>query len=321
MLTSPIDGKCHIGIDVSKASVDIHCLETGLSRQIPNTGAAIRKTFNVANNRLCGAFVVIDMAGGHERLACEILSACGIAVHRAQPYRVKSYIRACGQLAKTDRIDARLLAQYGQERRANLPLFQQHDRQQLELKALVQRRDDLVAMQTQEKNRLSAPAMPRSVARTCKAVLATLERQIKSLANQIDKLIAQHEATRSKAAILQNMPGIGPQTTRTLIALMPELGSMTERQAASLAGLAPRANDSGTRKGHRYVRGGRPAIRRAMFIAALSAARHDQCLKAHYQSLLKRGKKPIVAITAIARKLIVIANARLKELTQMPQLS
>lgn len=321
MLTYPTDGKCHIGIDVAKASLDIHCLETGSSRQIPNTRAAICKTFKVTTDSLCRAFVVIDMAGGHERLACEILSACGIAVHRAQPYRVKSYIRACGQLAKTDRIDARLLAQYGHERRANLPLFQQHDRQQLELKALVQRRDDLVAMQTQEKNRLSAPAIPRCVAKTCKAVLATLERQIKSLDNQIDKLIAHNEATSSKATVLQSMPGIGPHTTRTLIALMPELGSMTEKQAASLAGLAPRANDSGTRRGHRCVRGGRPAIRRAMFMAALSAARHDQRLKAHYQSLLTRGKKPIVAITAIARKLIVIANAKLKELTPMPQLS
>ncbi len=305
--------KWHFGIDVAKAHLDIHLAETGDRWQVANTARAIKTFVQTAGDRLAEAFITVDMAGGFERLSCDLLLAHGFAVHRAHPYRVKSFARACGQIAKTDTIDARLLALYGRDRRHDLALYQPHTAHQLALKALVERRADLVDMQTQEKNRLAAPTGNAAVVKSCRLLLATLKRQIKTIDTQIDRLIDQDARTRAKAKVLRAISGIGPQTTAVLIALMPELGDMTGKQAASITGLAPAANDSGTRRGYRPVRGGRPQLRKALFMAALSAIRHNKTLKAKYQNLIAKGKKPIVAIIAIARNLIVIANAKVRD--------
>ncbi len=305
--------KLHFGIDVSKDRLDIHCLEENKFWQIENKTATIKQFLKENTKQLQSAFIVIDMAGGYEKTACDLFITHSFSVHRAHPYRVKSYIRACGQLSKTDAIDAKMLAQYGKERKDKLTLYQSHSKHQLELKALVERRFDLIKMQTAEKNRLQAPTANSVIIKTCKAVIKVLQSQIKMLETKIDELIKSDEKTSLKAKVLETITGIGPQTIRSLIAIMPELGNMNAKQAASLAGLAPRANESGSRKGYRFIKGGRPLIRRIMFMAALVASRYDEKLSVHYQKMIKNGKKPIVAIIAIARKIIVIANAKIRD--------
>lgn len=313
MSNIPSQCKFHFGIDVSKDTLDIHNLETGQYWQLPNTPSSIKSFLGQERGDLAQAFVVVDMAGGYERYICDLFITRSICLHRAHPYRVKCFIRSCGQLAKTDKIDARMLARYGVERKHDLVIYQPLERHQQALKGLVERRFDLVNTQTQEKNRMQSPAANELVMRSCNALIKVIKMQIKHIEVEIDKLVRADEQNTQKAKTLAGLTGIGPQTTRTLIALMPELGTMTGKQAASLAGLAPRANDSGKGNAYRFIKGGRPQIRRTMFMAALSAVRYDENLSAHYQNMIKRGKKPIVAVTAIARKIIVIANARIRD--------
>ncbi|WP_133121961.1 transposase, partial [Pleomorphomonas carboxyditropha] len=227
--------------------------------------------------------------------------------------KVKAFIRSFGTLAKTDALDAEALARYGRDRWDRLSLFLPPEADRKMLTDLVARREDLVALKVAEQNRARAPA-GKLIKASCQTILRTVTREIKAIEEETRALIEKSPQLRAAFHQMRSLPGVGAITATALLAHMPELGSLQRRQAASLAGVAPHANDSGQFKGHRTMRGGRSEVRRLLFLAALAASHAKGPLREVYQRLVQNGKKPIVAIGALMRKIIVILNAKLRDL-------
>jgi transposase len=266
------------------------------------------------------AFVVCEATGGYEVRLLTALAAAGIQAHRADARKVKAFIRSLGTLAKTDTIDAKALARYGQERAADLARWQPPQAARAQLQAMVLTRRDLVADRTAYGNRLKAPGSDH-VARHLEAVIACLEAQIADLDHQIKILIENTKELNDAADALRSITGIGAITAAALMALLPELGTTDRRRIASLAGLAPHPKQSGGSDAYRRIRGGRPEVKCVLFMAALSASRAQGPLADAYDRLVQKGKKRMVAVIAIMRKIVVIANARIKKLNQKPSLN
>lgn len=296
-----------LGLDIAKENIVV-CDGASPARTIANDRRAIR-TFLKG----CGAdLAVCEPTGGHERRLLEECLRTGLPVHRADTLKLKAFIRSFGTLGKSDAIDAGKLAAYGRERWAILPLWSEPDRHQQRLQALVRRRKELVALKVAEQNRAAAPGA-RELAASFRAVLAVIVRQIGVLDAAITRLTAENAALRRRTAVCTRMDGIGPRTAAALIALMPELGALNRRQVAALAGLAPHPNDSGLTKGYRKMRGGRPDIAATLFMPALRAAAGKGEFAPFYKRLIGNGKKPILAIAAVMRKIIVTLNARIRD--------
>ncbi|RST85312.1 IS110 family transposase [Aquibium carbonis] len=298
---------CCLGIDVAKDS-----LTASNGRQaaatIDNSRSAIRAMLKKARPDL----VVCEPTGGYELLLLEECLKAGIACHRADTLKLKSFIRSFGTLGKSDAIDAAQMAAYARERWAKLSLWQAQDADERQLQVLVRRRADLVAFRVAERNRSRAPGA-KALAASFKAILAAIEQQIDKLEAAIAALVARSQSLRQRIAVCTAMNGIGLTCAATLIAQMPELGSLQRRQAAALAGTAPHPNESGTATGRRRQRGGRPQIRTALFMPALRAAAGRGEFASFYKRLVDNGKRPIVAIAAVMRKIIVTLNARLRD--------
>jgi transposase len=245
-----------------------------------------------------------------DRCVQRSLFAAGLPVAVVDPYRVRAFAKAQGLFAKTDRLDARVLAQFGPVMnpavRAPAPQVLE------ELGELVTARDGAVAEQTMLKNQ-SAAASTAFLRRQLKRRTAQLAKHIAALDGEIARLIAADPGLARRYAILTSIPGIGPVVAATLIAGLAELGSLTSKAAAMLAGLAPVANESGERQGVRVIWGGRAAVRRALYLAALTASRWNADLKAFYDRLLGKGKSAKLAIVAAARKLVVLANTLIRD--------
>lgn len=299
-----------VGIDVSKATLVVFDQSHHRLMSIDNNRASIAKLIASFDP---DTLVVCEPTGGHEAALVSELMAQGIACHRADTLKVQAFIKSFGRLAKTDAIDARALAQYGADRWKQLPLFKPKDEAQNQLAALVARREDLMAIKIAETNRMKAPGKNKTLARSFKTVLACVQRQIDRIDEEIENLIASSQALSRRKQICCSVPGVGDRTAIALLATMPELGTLTRRQAASLAGLAPHPRDSGTLKGYRKMRGGRPEVRKNVFMAALAGSRAKGPLSAFYQRLIENGKKPIVALSALMRKIIVILNAKIRD--------
>lgn len=255
--------------------------------------------------------VVCEAAGGYEAALLAALSQAGRHAHRADARKVKAFIRSLGILGKTDAIDARALARYGQERGDRLPLFRPRPQACIALHTLVTTRRDLVAQRVACAHRLAAPGSA-PVAAQLGRLLAALDAEIASLQADLDALVKANAPLDRAVASLRQIGGIGALTATALLALMPELGTLDRRKAAALAGLAPHPRQSGRTDAYRRTRGGRPEVKQVLFMAALSARRHNPVPKAFYERLVAAGKKPLVAITALMRKMIVIANAKLR---------
>lgn len=308
MHASPTMPSCFIGCDVGKSQIVFFDSQSGRSGTIsnqPDDLAAFAASLDP------DGLVICEATGGYESPLLAALYAAGRAAHRADARKVKAFIRSFGTLAKTDAIDARALARYGQERQATLPRWQPAEAQRATLQALVLIRRDLVAQRTACRNRLLAPGAD-PVRRYLGELEDCLEAQIKAIDLDIDRLLRQSRTLAGQAAILQSIAGIGPTTAAALLALMPELGSLGRRQAAALAGLAPHPRQSGSADRYRRLQGGRPEVKRVLFMAALSARTHNHTLKDFYTRLIANGKKPLVALTALMRKLIIICNAKLR---------
>ena len=299
-----------LGFDVAKDTIALFDSASGQTETMPNRPAAIRR-------RLAGLdgadLAVCEPTGGHEAALLQELLAANIPCHRADTLKLKAFIRSFGTLAKTDALDAQALARYGQERWTHLILFELPDADQQALCDLVTRRQQLVEMKVAENNRAKGARIANALKASCRAMLRTLNAQITRIERAIDALVAQSTALTETVARYRELPGIGPRTAQGLAAFMPELGHLSRRQAAALAGVAPHPSDSGTRRGYRSMRGGRPQVRAVLFMAALAAARAKGPLKAFYNRLIQNGKKPIVAIAALMRKIIVILNARQRD--------
>lgn len=301
-----------VGFDVAKDTITVFDTRRGQAKTIGNDRASVRR-YLASLEPYCLA--VCEPTGGFEAVLLAELAAAGIPCHRADTLKIKAFRRSFGILAKTDAIDAAALAHYGQERWSRLALFSPARNQQARLAALIARRQDLVALKVAETNRLKAPGL-NCIKASCEALLDAIVHQMAAIDAQINALIAAYSALRQRIEVCRTLGGVGPRTAITLAALMPELGALSRRQAASLAGVAPHPRDSGSLRGYRKMRGGRPAIRTALFMAALAASRANGPLRQVYLRLIKAGKKPIVAIAALMRKIIVILNAKIRDNTQ-----
>lgn len=308
MLSSANPSIRFLGCDVGKAEIVVFDATSKRSRSIVNETKSLTE---FAAGLDAGCFVVCEATGGYEGELLAALLAAGIRVHRADARKVKAFIRSFGTLGKTDRLDAKALARYGQERHAQLTPWQARDVERLRLQNLVLLRRDLVKDRQAYDNRRQAPgAGPMHV--HLDPLVQAFEERIEAVQTDIEALVAKCKPIARDCATLIEIEGVGMTSAVAMLALLPELGTTSGKQITSLAGLAPHPRQSGADDGYRRVRGGRPEVKRVLFMAALSASKHHPKLKLFYQRLVKAGKKPLAAIVAVMRKLIVIANAKLK---------
>ena len=300
--------KACVGVDVSKQHLDWTVGGSGAVTRTTNTAAGIRRL--VARLRgVEAALIVVESTGGYERALVEALAQAELPVVLVNPWRVRRFGEGLGVLAKTDPLDARMLALYGERAqpvRRPLPAPRQR-----EMTDLVRRRRQLIAMIVAEKSRLdTASAAVRS---DIQSLVKILERRVLKIDERIDAAIAADPEKASHRERLQSVPCVGPGIARALIVDLPELGSLGRRQIASLVGIAPFAKDSGKKTGKRRIRAGRSAPRTALYLAAMNGARFNPVLKEFYSRLIEAGKPPKLAFIALARKLLTILNAMLRD--------
>jgi len=303
-----------IGIDIGKVEFVVALHGNKKVKTYDNTPLGFKAFLKDFKQELPNSLVVLETTGGYETKLLLTLCDKKYNLHRAHTRKVKNFIRSFGNAAKTDALDAKALALYGFERQECLEIFTPVSENLSSLYELVHRRKDLKQMLVAEKNRAKAPKISVLIKNSCENMITLLNEQILLITQQIEALINSDPDFLARAEVLKTIPGIGNITAQDLLALMPELGSLTRRQAASLAGVAPRANDSGKFKGYRHTASGRESIKPILFLSAMAARNSHSPLKAFYDTLIARGKKKMVALTALMRKIIVIANARLKPL-------
>lgn len=295
-----------IGIDVAKGWLDVASAADARVARFPNDAAGVAAL--LAALPLTPRLVVLEATGGYERLVVATLQAAAIPVAVVNPLSVRHFARSTGKLAKTDVLDAQMLALFA-ERMQPAPRPQPTETSQ-ELAAVLARRRQLQEMQTAEKNR-RATVTPRLRPRL-EAHLDWLRDELAALDRELEQTVREDPAAQATATVLRSIPGVGPVTAITLVGLLPELGTLSRQQIAALAGVAPLNRDSGTRSGPRTIWGGRGAVRTALYMASLSAIRHP-AFKPFYRQLKQRGKPTKVALVAVMRKLLTIANALLRD--------
>jgi transposase len=302
--------ECFVGIDVSKAELEIGVLPAQPGWTVPNDEAG-RQALVERLRALNPTLIVLEATGGYEAAVAVELAQAGLPAVVMNPRQVRDFAKAAGQLAKTDRIDARVLALFGQRLRPQVrPL---KDEQSRELDALFVRRRQIVDMLTMEKNRLGQAS--KRVRKGIQAHIAWLEKRLDDADTELRNFIRATPVWREKDEILQSTPGIGPVAAVALLAQLPELGTLDRRKISGLVGLAPLNNDSGKHKGQRRIWGGRATVRAPLYMATLAAIRCNPAIKAFHARLIAAGKKPKVAIVACMRKLLTILNAMIKTMS------
>ena len=304
-------GQMFIGIDVAKDRLDVHVRPSGEAFSVARDGKGLDEL--VARLRQLGvALIVLEATGGFETTVAGTLCAAGLPLAVVNPRQIRDFARATGRLAKTDALDAAAIAHFAEAVRPDprpVP-----DAQARALGELVTRRRQIVEMMTAERNRrgrLTNRRMIKSVDR----LLGALQRELSDLEADLDDTIRGTPAWRETEDLLKSVLGIGDVTARTLIADLPELGTLDRKKIAALVGVAPFNRDSGTLRGKRTVWGGRANVRAALYMAALVASRHNPTLRHFYQRLLEAGKPKKVALTAVMRKLLTILNAIVRDQT------
>lgn len=296
-----------VGIDVSKKFLDIHVLPSGQGLRFPNTRAGIARL----SKRLLKYNpyrVAVEATGGYEQPVLAALFVSGLAACLINPLRIRQHAKSIGKLAKTDSIDASVIAGYISANHEHVRLFVL--RQEQALKALVARRRQLVGMRTSEKNRLDR-TRDSLIRADINTVIAALDRRVRRMDRQIAETIRSKAQWQTNNAIMRSVPSVGPVTASTLIAEMPEMGEANRKEVSALAGVAPFNDDSGEREGDKAISGGRREVRSVIYMATLSAIHHNPVIKQFYQRLKAKGKPTKVAMTACARKLLTILNAML----------
>lgn len=298
-----------VGIDVSKDRLDIAILPGGeafaVARDVAGLDALVARLGSLAPQA-----VALEATGGYETVVAATLAAAGLPVVVVNPAQVRAFGRAVGQRAKTDPIDAGLIARFAaMTRPAIRPL---PDEATQHLADLVARRRQIIQMMVSERQRLARATRPR-LRRSLDRLLAALQVELSEIDAAIGEDVRASPAWREKEDLLASVPGIGPTIARTLIAEMPELGRLDRREIAALAGLAPWTRQSGQWKGRSFIAGGRASVRAALFMGAFTAIRHNPPLKAFRDKLIAAGKPKLVALIAVARKLLTILNAILRD--------
>ena len=297
-----------VGIDVAKASLDIFAENTNQTWSVKNEpkqfAALIKRLQALAPQR-----IIVEASGGYETNLVVALASAGLPVCLVNPKRVRDFAKGIGQLAKTDQLDARVLAFFG--RVVAPPLYALETKEQQELAALTQRRRQLLEMLVSEQNRLETA--PPLIVKSLRQHIQWLEKQIASADEDLRQKLRETEIWRRQDELLQSVPGVGPVLAATCLAFLPELGRLTRGEIAALVGLAPYPDQSGPRDGKRHIYGGRADVRRVLYMASLAAARWNPVIKECYQRLRAAGKAAKVAYIACARKLLTILNAMMRD--------
>lgn len=296
-----------IGIDVAKHKCDAYFLQEKRHRRIAS------KEYHDFAQALAESrpdLVVMEATGGYERTLAGFLAAAGIPLAIVNPRQVRDFAKATNQLAKTDAIDARIIALFAEA--VNVEAKPLLDEETRALRDLMERRRQLVAMRVSEANREQQAANP-TVKHSIKSMLQAVDRQLTALDDELDDRIRKTPAWRESEELLSSVPGVGKGTARVLMSELPELGSMGRQEIAGLVGLAPLNHDSGKYRGTRHIRGGRSKVRAALYMAAVSASRFNPVISAFYRRLRDAGKPFKIAITACMRKLLVHLNAIMKK--------
>ena len=299
-----------LGVDVSKRHIDVALSEQDPVSRFDHDARGIAALVALATEANVDR-IIVEATGGYQTDLVAALAHAGLPVLVVNPRQVRAFARATGQLAKTDRIDAHVLARFAVA--VKPPLRRLNDEQADLLGALLTRRQQLIQMRTAEKNRLALAAA--SVKKNLKAHIQWLDRHLHDTDGDIRTLIRSSPLWREKDQLLESVPGIGETTAFALIGRLPELGTLNRKEIAALAGLAPFNRDSGTLSGKRIIWGGRCAVRQTLYMATISAIRSNPAIAAFYQRLKANGKPSKVAITACMRKLLTIANAVVRDQT------
>ena len=298
-----------VGIDVSKDWLDVAATGGAAAWRVANSLGGLDGL--VAQLRELDVHrIVLEASGGYETLALERLHAAGFAVVLVQPLRARHFARALGRYAKTDAIDAHVLARMALLAVEEAPLWEPVDEQLADLKALVERRQQVLALRDAERKRLR---LARAIVRAdLERAVAALTAQVAELECRIDALVTAQRRLFDEVALLQSVRGVGRVSAATLRVVVPELGTLTRQQVAALVGVAPMNRDSGAKSGRRYIRGGRNVARQALYMAALAATRWNAVIRARYAHLVATGKKPKVALVACMRKLLIHLNSLMR---------
>lgn len=305
-----------LGLDVCREFLDLHVRPTGQTGRFPNTPDGHRLLLAALPPVAQVDRVVLEATGGLEGPVAATLAAAGYPVVVVNPRQVRDFAKAAGRLAKTDALDAAVLAHFGEALRPELRPLPAADLR--EFRELLDRREQLLQIRTAESNRV-APTLPKAVRADLDAHLAWLDKHVAAIEAKLTQRIQANLTWKANEELLRSIPGLGPQTARTLIGHLPELGRLDRRQLASLVGLAPMNCDSGKARGVRHIVGGRAAVRKALYMAALASTRHNPVLGEFYRRLRADGKLAKVALIACARKLLSIANAVLRTRTPWEQ--
>lgn len=298
-----------VGIDVSKDTLDVAIRPDGTHRQVPNTDDGFDQLVALLRP-LEPVLIVLEATGGYQRRAVAALGLAGLPVAVVNPARAREFAKALGRRAKTDAVDAAVLAEFAERiRPAARPL---PDAQAQQMQELLGRRGQLVGMRTMEKNRLGT-ALSRTVRRSIEAHLRWLDEQIDGAEKELDQAIERSDVWKARDELLQSIPGIGPGVSRTLLFELPELGALSREQIAALVGVAPMNRDSGRWSGKRFIVGGRAVVRNVVYMATHAARKWNPALKVFADRLEAAGKPAKVVLIAVARKLLITANAVLRD--------
>ena len=298
----------YVGIDVSKDRLDVAVLGEEQVWQVDNSQKGITELVQWMLD-LQPELIVVEATGGYQRSIVEALFHAGLPVAVVNPARVRQFARACGLLAKTDKLDAQVLAVFGQ--RVQPKLYEGKSEAEKQLAALLVRRKQVEEMLKAEQNRLRT--MSAGLKSSVEQVMACLKEQKKCLDEQIQLFLQEQQSWQQQTEILGSAPGVGMVTTAILLAELPELGKMDRKKIAALVGVAPMNYDSGKKRGYRKTKGGRTHVRSVLYMSTLVATRYNPVIRSQYQHLLKRGKEKKVALTACMRKFLTILNAMMRD--------
>lgn len=300
--------KNHIGIDVSKNKLDISSSGPGGEFSVANSDKGIKELVSRCAKEITTSLIIMEATGGYEQLCLKTLSRLNFSVALANAKRVRDYAKSQGILAKSDRIDARVIRRFGMH--SELKLYQMSDAESEEKRELSGRREQLIKLLVTEKQRLEKA--PLSIKKSIQRVIKLLEKELDVIEQQITKLIALDPKSQELIQRLVTIPGVGEVTATQLHIHLPELGKICNKSIAALCGLAPFNHDSGKYHGKRKISGGRFSVRKSLFMAALTAIRYNPKIRLFYKRLVAAGKSKMVAIVASMRKLLVIINTIVK---------
>ena len=307
MNNTEIQTPVNVGVDVGKANLDIALHPSGQFYTIPNTEAHIRHFVRILKNYSIER-IVVEASGRYEQALVQACDQAGLPIIIVNPISVRRYAQAIGVLAKTDRIDARVIAQYAATLKPEFKPIP--DKTSQKIKGLLVRRSQLLEMSTMKKKRLQI--LPKPLHRSIKSMLRMLQSQIETVTRQIEQEVAKVDQWRSKMEIMTSVPGVRKVLAYTFLSELPELGSLSRKEIAALVGVAPINRDSGKLNGKRRIRGGRHRVRTVMFMAMLSSIQCNPVFKRIYEHLKAQGKIPKVALIACMRKMIVVLNTMIK---------